>query len=165
VHRAGRTARAEAQGRCLSLCASGAEERTLQAWVDESGTHELQWDALSGGNGERAARLQPPYWCAVRIGGGKRAKLSKGDVLGAVVALTGIPGSQVGRIEVFADCALVGLPRASAREAAAALRAGKIKRERRLVQIASADQVSLKADGFRVASARADVSPPDRGWR
>jgi ATP-independent RNA helicase DbpA len=156
LHRAGRTGRAGGEGRCFSLCATAEDEATLRSWVSQLGTHELEW--ADGGAGAAAldgrastARIMapPPEWAALRIGAGKRDKLSKGDVLGALTALTGLAGGQVGRIEVFPKASFVGVPRAEARAAVEALRAGKIKKVRRLVRVVSSSSVTLRADQRR----------------
>ncbi|KAG8471016.1 hypothetical protein KFE25_009437 [Diacronema lutheri] len=165
VHRAGRTGRADLPGKCFSLCASADDERVLSAWADELGGRELAWrdaDAPGATHAPCAAdgpgALAPPAWSVVRIGAGKREKLSRGDVLGAVTALTRVRGDEVGLIEVYADFSLVGLPRHAAEDAVVALRAGRIKRERRLVSIVRPERVSLRADQAR----RPGTVPPPR---
>lgn len=155
VHRAGRTGRAESAGACYSLCMGAEEEETLSGWARELGAEALQWREAAKAGG-RAGAPAPPAWSAVRIGAGKRQKVSRGDVLGALTALTGLSGAEVGRIEVFSHVSLVGLPRGAAHDAVSALRAGKIKKERRLVSLVRPDRVSLRADQPR----RAPPPPP-----
>lgn len=155
VHRAGRTGRADSPGACYSLCVGAEEEAALSCWVQELGTHSIDWadsEQLARAAGhERGASgaVAPPLWSAVRIGAGKRDKLSRGDVLGAVTAVAGLRGEDVGRIEVFSKVSFVGLPRSAADEAVTRLRAGKIKKERRLVSLVRPDRVALRADQGR----------------
>lgn len=133
VHRAGRAGRAGSPGLCLSLCGAADEERALQTWAAAAG-RDIQWQeppALA----DRPVALPPPEWSVLHVSGGKRDKLSRGDVLGALTALTPLRGEDVGRIEIFARDAYVGVPREAARAACEALRAGKIKKQRRAVHV------------------------------
>ena len=61
------------------------------------------------------------------IDGGRKNKMRPGDVLGALTGEAGIPGSEVGKIDLFDFHTYVAIRRASADLALARLREHKIK--------------------------------------
>jgi ATP-dependent RNA helicase DeaD len=61
-----------------------------------------------GGPGDRAPRgPESDGWEQLWIGGGRRAGLRPGDLVGAIANEAGVPGSVVGAIQLFDDFALV----------------------------------------------------------
>ncbi len=66
-------------------------------------------------------------WAQLWIGGGRRAGIRPGDLVGAITNEAGVPGSAVGAIQLFDDYALVDVQQDLARNVAHALRAAKIK--------------------------------------
>ena len=66
-------------------------------------------------------------WVQLWIGGGRRAGLRPGDLVGAIANEAGVPGSVVGAIQLFDDFALVDVQGPVADAVAAALRNAKIR--------------------------------------
>jgi len=113
VHRVGRTGRAGKSGMAVSILAM-SEMYKLEAineYMDESfETSDFK---------QLAKKLEPqkPNMVTLAIDGGKRSKLRPGDILGALTAQDGIPGSDVGKINMFPNHAYVAVARPSARKA------------------------------------------------
>lgn len=97
VHRNGRTARVEEEGDIYLLV--GPEEE-LKDFVNADGEFIL--------NGEKRADLTNKFM-TLYITGGKREKLSKGDILGFFVKECGISASDIGKIDVFDHYSLVAV--------------------------------------------------------
>jgi ATP-dependent RNA helicase DeaD len=68
-----------------------------------------------------------PGWEQLWIGGGRRAGLRPGDLVGAITNEAGVPGSVVGAIRIFDDFALVDVQPQVAMAVAAALRGATIR--------------------------------------
>ncbi len=66
-------------------------------------------------------------WAQLWIGGGRRANLRPGDIVGAIANEAGVPGSVVGAIQIFDDFALVDVQEAVVEGVAHALRGAKIR--------------------------------------
>ena len=66
-------------------------------------------------------------WVQLWVGGGRRAGLRPGDLVGAVANEAGVPGSVVGAIQIFDDFALVDVQAAVADGVAHALRGARIR--------------------------------------
>jgi ATP-dependent RNA helicase DeaD len=89
------------------------------------------------GPGERSSRVsrQPPAprgpeadgWKQLWVGGGRRAGIRPGDLVGAITNEAGVPGSAVGAIQLFDDFALVDVQQDVAATIAQALRGAKVK--------------------------------------
>lgn len=71
-----------------------------------------------------------PGWDQLWIGGGRRAGLRPGDLVGAIANEAGVPGSVVGAIRIFDDFALVDVQPQVAEQVAQALRAATIRGQR-----------------------------------
>lgn len=109
VHRNGRAARMGAAGEAYFILAPGEEgpEQEFEAGVEPSG-----WP-------RRSATL---YFHA-----GRREKLSKGDIVGALTGPGGLSANQIGLIALHDHRALVAVPADEAAQVAAALCAAKVK--------------------------------------
>jgi ATP-independent RNA helicase DbpA len=68
-----------------------------------------------------------PPMATLQIDGGRKQKVRPGDLLGALTGDNGIAGKQVGKIDIFDQCAYVAVNRDAARHALRKLRDGKIK--------------------------------------
>ncbi len=125
VHRIGRTGRAGRAGLAVSLAHPGEGAR-LEAIAAVAGPHELA--PLPSG----AVAVPAPVveTVTLRIGGGRKDKVRPGDILGALTGDAGIPGAEVGRIEIHDTFAYVAVSRALAQVALERLSAGKIKGRR-----------------------------------
>ncbi len=81
-----------------------------------------------GPRGPRAPRgPEADGWEQLWIGGGRRAGLRPGDLVGAIANEAGVPGSVVGAIQLFDDFALVDVQSAVVDAVATALRKAKIR--------------------------------------
>lgn len=97
VHRNGRTARVEEQGDIYILL--GPEEK-LKEYVDVDGSYILREDLKS----DLSRKFMTLY-----ISGGKREKLSKGDILGFLIKECGVEATDIGKIDVFDHYSLVAV--------------------------------------------------------
>jgi ATP-dependent RNA helicase DeaD len=66
-------------------------------------------------------------WVQLWVGGGRRAGIRPGDLVGAIANEAGVPGSVVGAIQIFDDFALVDVQAAVADGVAHALRGARIR--------------------------------------
>ncbi len=66
-------------------------------------------------------------WVQLWVGGGRRAGLRPGDLVGAIANEAGVPGSVVGAIQIFDDFALVDVQAAVVDGVADALRRARIR--------------------------------------
>jgi ATP-dependent RNA helicase DeaD len=66
-------------------------------------------------------------WAQLWIGGGRRAGLRPGDLVGAIANEAGVPGSAVGAIQLFDDFTLVDVQASVADAVANALRGAKVR--------------------------------------
>ncbi|MBI2763248.1 MAG: DEAD/DEAH box helicase [Chloroflexi bacterium] len=66
-------------------------------------------------------------WVQLWVGGGRRAGLRPGDLVGAIANEAGVPGSVVGEIQIFDDFALVDVQAAVVDGVADALRRARIR--------------------------------------
>jgi ATP-independent RNA helicase DbpA len=124
VHRIGRTGRAGNKGTAHSLISDREVHKValLQDYLGEPIEPEpLPPQSLLGG------RANPPAMETLLIDGGKRQKLRPGDILGALTGDAGIPGNQVGKIDLFDSRAYVAVHRAVAKQALKKLSEGKLK--------------------------------------
>lgn len=102
IHRNGRTARMNAEGSAFILL--GPTE-FMPEYVNPE-TEEL---VLS----EQTPAMEQPDWITVYIGRGKKAKLSKGDIVGFLIQQGGLEKSDVGMIEVKEFHSYVAVRKAS----------------------------------------------------
>jgi ATP-independent RNA helicase DbpA len=124
LHRIGRTGRAGKKGLALSLC-SDAELNRLKS-IEEYLTISAHWDDIAPFKLSYEERFQPEM-VSLWIDGGRKQKIRPGDILGALTGDKGIAGSEVGKIDVFDQQTYVAIKHASADQALACLRQGKIK--------------------------------------
>lgn len=125
VHRIGRTGRAGEEGVAISVVVSGSsEERRLAAIEEHLGgalpieEHPPIARSLSS--------LKPRFRTLVLLAG-KRDKLRKGDVLGALIKDAGLPADAIGTIGLAARQCTVAIDRGHIDAAVDHLRRGRVK--------------------------------------
>lgn len=121
THRNGRTARVASEGDVYILV--GPDEE-LKEYMEVDSPYSL--DSSADGSLETDKEV-------LYITGGRREKLSKGDILGFITKECGVPGSDVGKIAVFDHYSLVTLKRAVAPTVIEVALKSKIKGEKRRV--------------------------------
>ena len=124
THRIGRTGRAGNKGLALTLHTS-REQYKLDS------ISEYLKTGLVFGNPDKlkasdTGPLQAPM-VTLTIDGGRKNKVRPGDILGALTGDAGIPGDQVGKINISDFRAYVAVKKDSARKALSRLEQGKIK--------------------------------------
>jgi ATP-independent RNA helicase DbpA len=129
VHRIGRTGRAGESGLALSL--ASVDEMGRVGRIEELQGRECAWHPLAGrgmapaGDAARGP-LRPPM-VTLQILGGRKEKIRKGDVLGALTKDLGLDASCIGRIAVNDFSTYVAVKREVADRALEGLNAGKVK--------------------------------------
>ncbi len=124
VHRIGRTGRAGNKGLALSLCTQ--QELNRVKAIENYQKVLAKWDEVTPFKMDKEHRFEPPM-TTLWIGGGRKDKVRPGDILGALTGAAGIPGNEVGKIDIFDNHAYVAVKRNVADQAIICLRNGKIK--------------------------------------
>jgi ATP-independent RNA helicase DbpA len=130
THRVGRTGRAGEAGQVFSL--ASMDEMGRVGRIEEMQGRESVWHPLAELKAEAAhddaARgpLRPPM-VTLQILGGRKEKIRKGDVLGALTKDLGLDAACIGRIDVNDFATYVAVQRDVADQALRGLNAGKVK--------------------------------------
>ena len=123
-HRAGRTARAGAEG-TAHLLATPKEQAHVQKWPVAA---SMQWRDMKAPKLPPAAPKAPkPENVTLHVSAGKKDKVSAHDLVGAFVNVGGVTREQVGHIEVFDYYSYVAVPRQMAPEVVQRLLGAKVK--------------------------------------
>lgn len=97
IHRNGRTARVDAKGVAYVL---QYENRNLPDFIKNSEVANISKKALQ----------KPQFWETLFISGGRKDKISKGDIAGLFFKQGNITKDQLGVIELKQDCTFVAVP-------------------------------------------------------
>ncbi len=123
IHRVGRTARWEAQGKAFFLL--GPEEH-IPEYVDA----EIETYVIPT---ELPMPAQPKM-ATIYIGKGKKDKISKGDILGYLCKKGGLQSSEIGKIDVNDRYAYAAIARTRVRQVLNNVRGEKIKGVKTIVE-------------------------------
>jgi ATP-dependent RNA helicase DbpA len=123
LHRIGRTGRAGHHGVALSLC-TPYETGRAELLGGQQGK-PLDWRKLP--NAESVEKAWTPQFTTLTVDAGRQDKLRPGDLLGALTGVAGLPGTAVGKIDIFPTRTYVAVAREWRERAVQGLRNGKIK--------------------------------------
>lgn len=122
THRNGRTARVNAKGTAYVL---QWEKELLPGFIKKSAPLNIS---------EKATYI-PPFWETLFISGGRKDKISKGDIAGLFFKQGGINKDQLGVIELKQDCAFVSVPISIAKDLVEKLNNTRLKKKKVRVTI------------------------------
>ena len=129
VHRVGRTARWDKQGRSFFLLKAGEH---IPDYVEETPTaYNLKADADGTTPELLPAR---PKMVTIYIGKGKRDKLSRGDIVGFLCKKGGLQGSEIGKISVEERFTYVAIAREKLRQVLKNTAGEKIKGVKTIIE-------------------------------
>lgn len=122
IHRNGRTARMNAEGTAYILAQKGQEVPEYMPGIEEL--------KPTGGK-----KLQASEWATLFISGGKKDKVSKGDVAGLLMKQGGLKPYEVGIIESKLECSFVAVKKEKVREAIAKTNNTRLKKKKVRVNV------------------------------
>lgn len=124
THRIGRTGRAGESGHAVTFCTPPQIHRVTR--IEERRKQDLHW----GNTAELLRAQDQPQKPAMRtlcIAGGRKEKVRPGDVLGALTGEAGLPGTAIGKIDLFEFQCFVAVEAGLAEKALERLEKGRIK--------------------------------------
>jgi ATP-independent RNA helicase DbpA len=125
VHRIGRTGRAGASGQVFNL--ASLDEMGRVGRIDAQQGIESVWHKLAELKADAAAGPLRPPMATLQILGGRKEKIRRGDVLGALTKDMGFQGADIGKIDVNDFSTYVAVRRDIAEAVLRKLNAGKVK--------------------------------------
>jgi superfamily II DNA/RNA helicase len=117
THRNGRTARVSAKGTAYVL--KWKDER-LPDFIGKTPIEDISKQAVR----------KPVFWETLFISGGRKDKISKGDIAGMFFKLGGLTKDQLGIIELKQDCAFVAVPASIANQLIETLNNTRLKKKK-----------------------------------
>ncbi len=124
VHRIGRTGRAGETGIALSLFTESEQFRVSA--IEEYLSIPCIFDVPASLDQESGFTLKAPM-VTIQIDAGRKHKIRPGDFLGALTGDAGLPGAQIGKIDIFDMMSFVALERTALRQALSYFANGKVK--------------------------------------
>jgi ATP-dependent RNA helicase DbpA len=123
LHRIGRTARAGHKGIVYSL-ASAREMSKIESWTSDFKivAPKMIFSAEKAAAGSAAINMT-----TLHLHAGKKEKISKGDIVGALTGDAGLDSKDIGLIELFDHFSYVAVPEAKSKKILEKLNGGKIK--------------------------------------
>ena len=122
IHRNGRTARVNAKGTAYIL---KWENELLPKFIKN----------VKGVNVSKKAPFKPQFWETLFISGGRKDKISKGDIAGLFFKQGAINKDQLGTIELKQDCAFVAVPITIANQLVEKLNNTRLKKKKVRISI------------------------------
>ncbi|MDW7691585.1 DEAD/DEAH box helicase [Flammeovirgaceae bacterium SG7u.111] len=122
THRNGRTARMHSNGTAYIL---KWEKKPLPRFI--SGVEELELEPTDS--------PENSPWETLFISGGRKDKISKGDIAGLFFKQGQLQKEELGTIELKSDCAFVAVPKTKAKELAAELNNSRLKKKKVRISI------------------------------
>jgi superfamily II DNA/RNA helicase len=117
THRNGRTARVNAKGTAYVLA---WEKEYLPEFIKDAPVEDIT----------KQANRKPQYWQTLFISGGRKDKISKGDIAGLFFKQGNLHKDQLGVIELKQDCAFVAVPASIADQLVEQLNNSKLKKKK-----------------------------------
>ena len=117
IHRNGRTARVNAKGTAYVL---KWEKEGLPSFIKDTEIADIS---------KRTVR-KPQFWETLFISGGRKDKISKGDIAGLFFKQGNINKDQLGEIELKQDCAFVAVPLSIADQLVEKLNNSRLKKKK-----------------------------------
>lgn len=117
IHRNGRTARMHSQGTAYLLL---RQEKELPVFAQHAQLQQL----------ETKNNIVNSPWATLYISGGRKDKISKGDIAGLFFKQGGLQKEELGIIELKQDCAFVAVPAAKAGKLSQLLNNSRLKKKK-----------------------------------
>jgi len=122
THRNGRTARVNSKGTAYLI---KGDREVFPEFIEKSKVQILS----------KASEIKLPFWTTLFISGGRKDKISKGDIAGLFFKQGDITKDQLGVIELKQDCAFVAVPKTIADELVGKLNNTRLKKKKVRVTI------------------------------
>ncbi|OBX26465.1 superfamily II DNA/RNA helicase [Gelidibacter algens] len=122
IHRNGRTARVNAKGTAYVL--KGSDEQ-LPDFIKASKDINIS----------KKAPVTESFWETLFVSGGRKDKISKGDIVGLFMKQGGLTQEQLGNIELKQDCAFVAVPLAESQRLVKILNNTRLKKKKVRIKI------------------------------
>ena len=117
THRNGRAARVDAKGTAYVI---KGDKEELPEYIYNPNVVNISKKAIR----------KPQFWETLFISGGRKDKISKGDIAGLFFKQGKINKDQLGTIELKQDCAFVAVPKAIAEDLVAELNNSRLKKKK-----------------------------------
>lgn len=118
IHRNGRTARMNSNGTAYIVVSKGEGK---PSYIEDVIVEEI---------GSEPVQVSNSLWETLFISGGRKDKISKGDIAGLFFKQGKLNKEELGNIELKQDCAFVAVPSAKANDLIALLNNSKIKKRK-----------------------------------